>query len=241
MGISTIAVAIGILGEYVTHFIFEKDARENKREMAVSIVFGILVLGGVVGEYIFGSKLSQVSGKLQQIADTEVAHANERAANAEKESARLGKMAEDEKLARLKIEVRLAPRTLNREQQKRIKARLSGFAGTPFELAVSDTTEAASLMLVLDELLRSAGWIYKPSEKADFRTVYTLPNGEDAEQFLGNGVLIGLSKSLQPKYKRAGRVLVSTLRDEGVDTTDFTLAPDDPSPNAIHIKIGNKQ
>src|SRR5882724_9153366 len=92
MGISTIAVAIGILGEYVAHFIFEKEARENRLEMMISILFGVLVLGGVVGEYMFGSRLSQAAEKLQQLADTEVAQANkdaaqanERAANAEKE------------------------------------------------------------------------------------------------------------------------------------------------------------
>jgi len=86
MGISTVAVAIGILGEYVAHFIFEEDARRNKREMVVSILFGVLVLGGVVGEYIFGKKLSQVSEQLQQIADTEVAQSNRDAAAARRDA-----------------------------------------------------------------------------------------------------------------------------------------------------------
>jgi hypothetical protein len=86
MGLSTVAVAVGILGEYVAHFIFEKEARDNKREMAVSVLFGILVLGGVVGEYIFGKKLSQVSEQLQQIADTEVAQSNRDAAAARKDA-----------------------------------------------------------------------------------------------------------------------------------------------------------
>jgi hypothetical protein len=86
MGLSTVAVAIGILGEYVAHFIFEEDARRNKREMAVSILFGVLVLGGVVGEYLFGKKLSQVSERLQQMADTEVAQANRGAAAARKDA-----------------------------------------------------------------------------------------------------------------------------------------------------------
>ena len=172
-----------------------------------------------------------------------IAVANERAANAEKEAARLGKMAEDEKLARVKIEQRLAPRTLNSEQQERIRTKLSPFVGTPYELALSDTTEAAALMLTLDKVLRSAGWIYRPSENADLRTVYTLPNGEEAEQFLGTGVQIGLSKSLQsvPKYKRAAEVLISALREEAIDATDTALPDNNPSPNAIHIKVGNKQ
>jgi hypothetical protein len=86
MGLSTVAVAIGILGEYVAHFIFEKEARRNKRELAISILCGVLVLGGVVGEYIFGNKLSQVSERLQQIADTEVAQANRDAAAARKDA-----------------------------------------------------------------------------------------------------------------------------------------------------------
>jgi hypothetical protein len=86
MGISTIAVAVGILGEYVAHFIFEEDARRNKREMAVSILFGVLVLGGVVGEYIFGKKLTQVSEQLQHIADVEVAQSNKDAAAARKDA-----------------------------------------------------------------------------------------------------------------------------------------------------------
>jgi hypothetical protein len=86
MGLSTVAVAIGILGEYVAHFIFEEDARRNKREMVVSILFGLLVLVGVVGEYVFGKKLSQVSEQLQQIADTEVAQSNKDAAAAREEA-----------------------------------------------------------------------------------------------------------------------------------------------------------
>jgi len=86
MGLSTVAVAVGILGEYVAHFIFEEEARRNKREMAVSVLFGVLVLGGVVGEYIFGKKLSQASEQLQQIADTEVAQSNKDAAFARKEA-----------------------------------------------------------------------------------------------------------------------------------------------------------
>ncbi len=86
MGVSTVAVAVGILGEYVTHFVFEKEARRNKWQVGVSVLFGVLVLGGVVGEYIFGKKLSQVSEQLQRIADTEVAQANKEAAEARKDA-----------------------------------------------------------------------------------------------------------------------------------------------------------
>lgn len=172
MGLSTVGVAIGILGEYVAHFIFEKEARRDKLEMVFSILFGVLVLGGVVGEYIFGSKLSNVAGQLQREADGEVAKlnksaayaakdaaeahkeadsfqsqiadanarassaeavvasanaasrdavlkvaaANVRIAEAERRAAEANKIAEGEKLARLQIEERLAPRSLTNDQ-----------------------------------------------------------------------------------------------------------------------------
>jgi hypothetical protein len=86
MGISTVAVAVGILGEYVAHFVFEKEARRNRLEMGISILFGVLVLGGVVGEYVFGKRLSQASEQLQQIADAEVAQSNNDAAQARKDA-----------------------------------------------------------------------------------------------------------------------------------------------------------
>jgi hypothetical protein len=86
MGLSTVAVAVGILGEYVAHFIFEKEARRNKLEMGISVLFGVLVLGRVVGEYEFGTRLSQASEQLQQIADAEVAQSNKDAAQARKDA-----------------------------------------------------------------------------------------------------------------------------------------------------------
>jgi hypothetical protein len=86
MGVSTVAVALGILGEYVAHFIFEKEARRNRLEMGISILFGAFVLGGVVGEYIFGKRLTQVAEQLQQIADNEVAQSNRDAAAARKDA-----------------------------------------------------------------------------------------------------------------------------------------------------------
>jgi hypothetical protein len=94
MGISTIAVAIGILGEYVSESIFERKHR-RKSEVILSIVFGVLVLGGVVGEYIFGSKLSDSSGELQRQADLEVA-----GFNAKSEAARKSAAEADERAAR---------------------------------------------------------------------------------------------------------------------------------------------
>jgi hypothetical protein len=123
MGLSTVAVAVGILGEYVAHFVFEEEARRNKREMTVSILFGVLVLGGVVGEYVFGKKLSQASEQLQQIADTEVAQSNRDAAAARKDTegfrlqiAQANEHAETEQKARTAMLLQLQPRDFTKKQ-----------------------------------------------------------------------------------------------------------------------------
>lgn len=50
MGWATIAVAIGIFGEYIAHFVFSKE-KKGLAEWIWTIVFAVLVVGGVVGEY----------------------------------------------------------------------------------------------------------------------------------------------------------------------------------------------
>jgi len=194
MGVSTVAVAIGILGEYVAHFVFEKEARRNKLEMAISVLFGVLVLGGVVGEYIFGSKLSEVTGTLQRIADTEVARsnkeaesahreaeiarkeaasladdiakeekgvadANARAALAEQHAAEANKKAEDERIARLKLEAALAPRRVSSEQERLITSRLLKFKKWQITLfVVTGNPEAADFASDFERVFRNAGF-----------------------------------------------------------------------------------
>lgn len=86
MGLSTIAVAIGIFGEYVVHFAFERRNRDNWFTTTFTLLFGAFVLGGVVGEYIFGSRLSQVSKQIQLNAYAQVAELQKDAANARKEA-----------------------------------------------------------------------------------------------------------------------------------------------------------
>jgi flagellar biosynthesis GTPase FlhF len=303
MGVSTVAVAVGILGEYVAHFVFEKEARRNRLEMGISIFFGVLVLGGVVGEYVFGKKLSQLSEQIQQVADKqvaqanldaaqarrdaevvkhqsadtneraanaeqqaaqenaraakalqaaevarknaeafqlEIAQANERAARAEKDASQANQQAEQERLARVKIEQQLAPRVLTQKQQEKIQAKLRGFVGTPYELAVDPVPEAIGLLTAVDNILRSSGWFNKESEKKDFRFNFTLPNGSKVEQVYFSGFEIQAANNMLPKYRKAVETAVAAFQEEGMDVKMTFLPANDPSPNAIHIAIGTK-
>jgi hypothetical protein len=83
----------------------------------------------------FDSKIAEAQrGTEEAHRDAETAkerasNADERAAVNEKEAARLSKAAEDERLARIKIEERVAWRRLTKDQQSEIGLRLKPFSG----------------------------------------------------------------------------------------------------------------
>ena len=119
-GRSTIALAIGILGEYAVVPFLDEKRRWHK---IAKIVFAVLVVAGIFGEYKFSSRIAQKVTELQRLSDHEVAvanqrasEANDRAASNENETARLRKAAEDERLARVELQMQLEPRGLTRQQ-----------------------------------------------------------------------------------------------------------------------------
>src|ERR1700739_715098 len=69
---SAIAVSIGILGE-VAWDLFKERPKWREWRNLIPFVFGVLVLAGVVGEWVFGSKLSVLSRAIQQQSDEKVA------------------------------------------------------------------------------------------------------------------------------------------------------------------------
>jgi hypothetical protein len=251
MGISTIAVALGILGEYVAHFIFEKEARRNKREMATSILFGALVLGGVVGEYIFGKKLTQVSEQLQQVADEAVAQsnkdaaqarrdaeiakgdsakadekagkANERASNNEREAAQLRKDAEAEHLARAKIEAAVAWRQLSERDKRNIGTAITGFKS----LAIAgveynaSSTEAEMFANDIAEALRFGQIVFSPP--AGFFEASVLAKFGDPIRPTQTGVVI--QSTDDDAARKFATLLIAELNRRGFDATRQTDPP----------------
>lgn len=243
MGVSTVAVAIGILGEYVAHFVFEKEARRNKLEMAISILFGVLVLGGVVGEWIFGSKLSQASEHLQQIADVEVAQFGQVAASAQKEAAEARQQAEsfhlqiaeaNERAANAeretaRIQHRLADRKLTDEQLVAIAGRIKPFAGQEFDVTPYwDSKESVAIANRILKGLTLGGWKYVRPEKAGF--------------MLGGqiGVFVHVHPNVDKKIRDAANTLVAILNAQGIvaEIREQNLA--NPLDTKLHLTVGAK-
>ncbi len=77
----TIAVFIGLLVEY-TILLWLKRKDFSRTEMALTVIAGIAIAGGVYGEYFFGSKVSEDAMKLASISEQRVADSNREAENA---------------------------------------------------------------------------------------------------------------------------------------------------------------
>ncbi|HEY2547720.1 MAG TPA: hypothetical protein VGI46_16735 [Candidatus Acidoferrum sp.] len=137
------------------------------------IVFGILVAIGVTGEAIVGYFHFRKSGQLQRLQAAEnlgqqgeierlrnqTGQVMERAAKAEERAAEANKAAEEERLARLKIEERLAPRRLTAEQIHFLQTKLGRFAGQPIQISylVGDV-ESQTYASEFAEALGPIGW-----------------------------------------------------------------------------------
>ncbi len=147
-------LVVGLIGE------LSKSPKWKARLRA----FELMVVVGVGGELIGDGGIFVFSERLQAISDADVAtlnreagdarkdageankragsalkdaaDANERATANEKEAARLGKLAEDERLARIQIEARLAWRRINESQRRQLLENLKNFSGRHVRLGM---------------------------------------------------------------------------------------------------------
>jgi len=164
-GRSTLVLAFGILGEYVILPFLEEKKGHWKR--AAKAFCAILVLAGIVGEYGFSKRIARLASELQTISDSELADATDRASRAEerasandKEAKRLGKLAADEALARVRIEENITWRRLTRAQQSTIGAHLRRFAGQPANMWYSNgDKETETFALEIAAALYQAQWM----------------------------------------------------------------------------------
>jgi hypothetical protein len=114
LGVFTAVVAFGIFVEILVEYFFGRE--KSKWEITAILFAGAIVLGGVIGEYIEGGWVANDAGKLQKLADNDVARLFERAAIAEQHAEEARRDTEKERIARLKLEAQVAPRNLTKPQ-----------------------------------------------------------------------------------------------------------------------------
>jgi hypothetical protein len=145
-------------------------------------------------------------------------------------------IAERERLERVKIEERLAWRSLGgADQQQRIVTKLKKFPGTPFVLRVFQEPEALRLLNQVVDILHSATWVQKPIVAA---TEISTKHGA-AGISLGLGIIISVDPSRASELGPAGKALVAALADERI-ASEFRVVALQLQPEIIHIAIGKK-
>lgn len=93
-------------------------------------------------------------------ANNEAERANERAAELEKGNLILQGDVERERIARLKLEEQLAPRSLSSDQQASLTAALAQFKGTALDILIygGGSADALPLAGMISDALTAAGW-----------------------------------------------------------------------------------
>jgi hypothetical protein len=155
----------------------------------------------------------------------------ERAAEAEHHAAEANL-----ELARLK-----APRTLRPEQQQRVIAMVKPFAGTQFDIGVvQGDPEAAELMVLIETVLKAAGWSQIDWVGGDI--VLTLAGRPTAGVVTTTNVAIAVHPERASTLENAAAALLTALSSQGIAARAGTSAAAflNRNADAIHILIGRK-
>jgi hypothetical protein len=226
--IFAVIVAVGVLGEAVfgvRHVLLSRRLRVIEKAEDLQ---HRLTIAGLQRD---GESLKKTANDAEQKAEgfrLQIAQANERAANAEKEVARLNELAERERLARIKIEEKLAPRSLGQKQQGRIASELKTFAGQEFDVFTHrlDDPEAVNFSVQLVDILRAAGWVR---------------NGKGGQRWwMTEGVFVGVPKNASTRTTQAVGSLVSALSAEGILAANHNPYPEEGDKETIPIIVAKK-
>jgi hypothetical protein len=164
-------------------------------------------------------------------AKAQIAEAQARAAEANQK-------AEEDRLARVKIEEYLAPRAILQDQGERIVEKVKPFAGTPFDVAIDPAVEAELPSTLINMLGLGAGW--KWHKYPNSNTVFPPGVGILVAR---RGLQIRYNRSRSDDFSAPASALRAALSAEGYETGIVVDPPDSPlasSPDAIHIEIGRK-
>jgi hypothetical protein len=151
----------------------------------------------------------------------------ERIAELDKEAEALKAQAESDRLARLKIEEKLAPRSLTGEQANAIMEAVKPFAPQSFEfIAYQDDEEVQSFSKYLGAILLTAGWKGVP------------PKGFLAFQ-LEFGVRVEFSPDKEKELGPAAKALADALTEAG-HRASAGVREKLESSDTLKIRVGKK-
>src|SRR5271157_1636483 len=221
------------------------------------LVFGIVVVVGVAGESFFGIRHWWNSRKLQAIEESEdrkregiiaklnqeageaqknCRRGNERASTNEKEAARLTKVAEDERMARIQLAASISWRTPDRALIPQLAPPLQRFAGQRFAFVTDiGDPERAPVLSWVGILLGTANWRLETAPVSSI--------GSELK-FQATNIVLWLSPTAPSRVIEAARALVPALEHGGLPAvvlqSGWGPEPDAASPDLIRVVIFKK-
>ena len=233
----TFATALVVLGLILVCGLEIREAIATlKKEWSwrsLGVIAGaILITVGVAGELALQFFASSQQTALRKVNDAvvagfqkEAADARERASNAEehaaqieKDEAQLRKDTEDERLARVKIEERVAWRKLDPKARSEIALHLSRFAKEPALIAYSpNDAEAFNFASEIAATLHAAKWEVAVAEPVAILSLREEPGAFEANRPPSTGVLVW--RSDDEVSRKAATALVEQLSLRGFDAT----------------------
>jgi hypothetical protein len=194
---------------------------------------GLTAAAAIAGifAWIFSSRLATEKDtalkRFQEESRVAIASADARAAEANQRAAEANKIAEEERLARVKLEARLAPRSLSAESRQKISASLKQFAPQVFNVvAYSDDPDSQNLAVQILETVRDAGWT--PNQTGEFLIGLQI------------GVFIDFAPSKMDDFGPAAVALASKLQKEGITAMARSNPEKERRADRIAIDVGKK-
>jgi hypothetical protein len=225
-----------------------KEVLEYWKDWAdfAGLIFAFIVGVGVVGEFAahfayryFSRQLEPIILAEEESLRKQIAEAEARAAEANARAAEANEKMEQEKLARAKIEQRIAPRVLPIPARERIIKTLKKFSGTTFDMAIQQEADSEALALVIDDILKSAGW-----NEIDWKggmLVFTRPGRNVAGIIVLNDVILQMDKSRVSEFMPAATALASALVKEGITArAEGGSGTHAENTHALHVLVGQK-
>jgi hypothetical protein len=189
-------VGVGLVIEYWHEIV---DCFVHRHWPSLSLIGGLLVTAGVLGEVLFSKLVLFASDELQERSDSDVAQANERAAQAleragkaEQATAELQIAVADARERQVKAEERLSklqlPRAVTFDIDKCVSLlRERNIVGNAEILYQPEDGEAAFFSAALRAALRSAGWIVRQPVPAP-----SVPSGQLPAITMLGGIMSGV-------------------------------------------------
>jgi hypothetical protein len=223
-------VILGCVGEFIADFtnIRTPEWRHqlSKASLLVLIVALAIELSALVRTNgLSGQEIALLNGIAADTrtraanAESRIAGTTERTAQLEKDAARLKKKAEDERLARVEIEERVAWRRLRKDQQSAIGIQLRRFAGQPANMWYNaGDKEAETFALEIASALYQAQWeIFTPAGLLHLAPSGISFPGPGSTTALKTGVTV--SSAPNDAGHSVADALIYELTDRGFDAT----------------------